>query len=132
VFAQTGVRSVILFEGINDIGYDATAEDLIAGYQQIIAQTHAKGLRIFGATITPFKGSFVWTEERAETWRKLNDWISTSGAFDGVFDFAAATADPNDPDALNPDYDSGDQLHPNDAGCKAMADAVDLKKLLAQ
>lgn len=130
VFAQTGVRDVILFEGVNDIGFDATADQLIAGYRQIIAQTHAKGLRIFGATITQFKGSFLWTAERAATWKALNDWIRTGGEFDGVFDFAAATANPDDPDALNPAYDSGDQLHPNDAGCEAMANAVDLRQLL--
>ncbi|MBT8224677.1 MAG: SGNH/GDSL hydrolase family protein [Dactylosporangium sp.] len=132
VFSQTGVRDVILFEGVNDIGFDATAEQLIAGYQQIIAQTHAQGLRVFGATVTQFKGSFVWTDERAATWRALNDWIRTSGAFDAVFDFAAAVADPADPAALAPAYDSGDHLHPNDAGCEAMADAIDLKVLLAR
>ena len=131
VFAQTGVRSVILFEGVNDIGYDASAAELIAGYQQIIAQTHAQGLRIFGGTVTQFKGSFIWTEQRAATWRALNTWIRTSGAFDGVFDFAAALADPADPDALKPAFDSGDHLHPNDAGCAAIAGAVNLDRLLA-
>jgi lysophospholipase L1-like esterase len=130
VFTQTGVRAVILFEGVNDIGFSATAPELIAAYQQIIAQTRAQGLRIYGATITQFKGSFIENEQRMESWRQINHWIRTSGAFDGVFDFARATADPADPEALNPAYDSGDHLHPNDAGCEAIANAVDLRRLL--
>ena len=131
VFSQTGVESVILLEGVNDIGFDATASDLIAGYQQIVAQTHARGLRIFGATLTPFGGSFVDTPQRRATWTAVNTWIRTSRAFDGVFDFAAATAMPGDPFTLLPAYDSGDHLHPNDAGCQAMADAVNLHQLLS-
>ncbi|WP_203934944.1 SGNH/GDSL hydrolase family protein, partial [Virgisporangium ochraceum] len=130
VFSQTGVRAVIVFEGINDLGYDATAAQLIAAYQQIIALARQRGLRVYGATITPFKDSFIWTERRATEWRAINHWIRTSHAFDGVFDFATATADPADPDRLNPAHDSGDHLHPNDAGCRAIADAVDLRKLL--
>ncbi|HZM74489.1 MAG TPA: SGNH/GDSL hydrolase family protein [Candidatus Limnocylindrales bacterium] len=130
VFSQTGVQSVILLEGVNDIGFDATAPDLIAGYQQIIAQTHARGLRIFGATLTPFGGSFVDTPPRRATWTAVNTWIRTSREFDGVYDFAAATAMPGDPFTLLPAYDSGDHLHPNDAGCQAMADAVNLNQLL--
>jgi lysophospholipase L1-like esterase len=130
VFSQTGVRAVILLEGVNDIGFDATAPDLIAGYQQVIALTHARGLRIFDATLTPFGGSFVDTPQWGVTWTAVNDWIRNSHAFDGVFDFAAATAMPGDPFTLLPAYDSGDHLHPNDAGCQAMADAVDLRQLL--
>jgi lysophospholipase L1-like esterase len=130
VFSQTGVRAVILLEGVNDIGFDAAAAELIAGYQQVIAQTHARGLRIFGATLTPFGGSFVDTPQRRATWSAVNDWIRTSHAFDGVFDFAAATAIPGDPFTLLPAYDSGDHLHPNDAGCQAMADAVNLHQLI--
>jgi hypothetical protein len=127
VFSQTGVRAVIVFEGIDDLGYDATAAQLIAAYQQIIALARQRGLRVYGATITPFKDSFIWTERRATEWRAVNHWIRTSHAFDGVFDVATATADP---DRLNPAHDSGDHLHPNDAGCRAVADAVDLRKLL--
>jgi lysophospholipase L1-like esterase len=130
VFAQTGVRDVILLEGTNDIGYSASADEIIAGYQQVIAQTHAQGLRIFGGTIPPFKGSFIDTPERQATWTAVNTWIRTSGAFDGVVDVARALADPADPAALAPAYDSGDHLHPNDAGCQAIADAVDLRALL--
>lgn len=130
VFSQTGVDAVILLEGVNDIGFGAQAPELIAGYQQIVAQTHARGLRIFGATLTPFGGSFVDTPQRRATWTAVNTWIRTSRAFDGVFDFAAATAMPGDPFTLLPAYDSGDHLHPNDAGCQAMADAVNLRQLL--
>jgi lysophospholipase L1-like esterase len=130
VFSQTGVRDVILLEGVNDIGFGATADQIIAGYQQIVVQTHARGLRIFGATVTPFGGSFVDTPDRRATWTAVNSWIRTSHAFDGVFDFAAATATPGDPFTLLPAYNSGDHLHPNDAGCQAMADSVDLRKLV--
>jgi lysophospholipase L1-like esterase len=127
VFAQTGVRTVILLEGVNDIGFDATAPDLIAGLREIAVRTHAAGLRIIGATITPFGGSFIETEQRNQTWAAVNDWIRTSGTFDAVVDFAAATAVPGDPTTLNPTYDSGDHLHPNDAGTEAMANAINLK-----
>ncbi len=96
----------------------------------MIALTRARGLRIYGATLTPFGGSFVDTPQRRATWSAVNNWIRTSGAFDGVFDFAAATAMPDDPFTLQPAYDSGDHLHPNDAGCQAMADAVNLHQLV--
>jgi lysophospholipase L1-like esterase len=130
VFAQTGVRTVILLEGVNDIGFDATAPDLIAGLAEIADRTHAAGLRIIGGTITPFGGSFIESPTRNQTWAAVNDWIRTGGAFDAVVDFAAATAAPGNPMALNPAYDSGDHLHPNDAGTSAMADAIDLSLLL--
>ncbi|MEJ3747704.1 SGNH/GDSL hydrolase family protein [Actinomycetes bacterium KLBMP 9797] len=130
VYAQTGVRAVIVLEGVNDIGYDATADELIAGFQQVIAQTRAQGLRVYGATITPFGGSFIETPQRLATWRAVNAWIRGSGAFDGVFDFARAVAAPDNPEALAPAYDSGDHLHPNDAGCEAMAAAVNLTTLV--
>lgn len=129
VFAQTGVRSVIVFIGVNDIGFNATAEEMIAGFQQVIAQTHAQGLPVFGATITPFGGSFLDTPEREAVRRAVNDWI-LSAPFDGVFDFAAALADPADPTRVAAPFDSGDHFHPNDAGCQALADAVDLAALL--
>lgn len=130
VFAQTGVRTVILVEGVNDIGFDATAADLIAGLRSIADQTHAAGLRIIGGTITPFGGSFIESPTRNQTWATVNDWIRHSGTFDAVVDFAAATAAPGNPMVLNPAYDSGDHLHPNDAGTSAMADAIDLSLLL--
>jgi len=121
---------VILLEGVNDIGFDATAPDLIAGLREIADRTHTAGLRIIGATITPFGGSFIESPTRNETWATVNDWIRHSGTFDAVVDFAAATAAPGNPMALNPPYDSGDHLHPNDAGTEAMANAIDLSQLL--
>jgi lysophospholipase L1-like esterase len=132
VLTTAGVREVILLEGINDIGLGATADQLIAGYRRIIARTQARGLRIFGGTMTPFKGSDIWSEQRQQTWDAVNLWIRSSGAFDGVVDFARATAAPGDPLTLNPAHDSGDHLHPNDAGTKALADAVDLPLLIAE
>jgi lysophospholipase L1-like esterase len=146
VLAQTGVRDVILLEGINDIGFsaappspfsvcfqpatDVSAVQIIAGYQQIITQVHAKGLKIFGGTLTPFKGAFYWSPAGEAKREAVNNWIKTSGEFDGVIDFAAATADPNDPLMFAPQFDSGDHLHPNDAGYQAMANAVDLALFL--
>lgn len=130
VFAQTGVRAVILLEGVNDIGYGATADEIISGYQQIIAQSHARGLAVYGATITPFGGSIVFSATAEKTRTDVNTWITTSHAFDGVIDFAAAVANPGHPTAFNPSYDSGDHLHPNDAGCQAMANAIDLRMLV--
>ncbi|MEN3306298.1 MAG: hypothetical protein V7603_2500 [Micromonosporaceae bacterium] len=130
VFAQTAATDVILLIGVNDIGFDATAPELIAGMQQVAVQTHAQGLHIFGGTITPFGGSFLDTPQREATRLAVNEWIKSSHAFDGVVDFAAAVADPANPHAMLPVYDSGDHLHPGDAGCQALADAVDLRALL--
>ena len=130
VYAQTGVRDVILLEGVNDVGYNASADAIIAGYRQIIAQTHARGLRIIGATLTPIKGSIIGSDSQLATWAAVNTWIRTSHAFDWVIDFAQATGAAGDPEALNPAYDSGDHLHPNDAGTLAMANAIDLGTLL--
>lgn len=137
VLSQRNAKHVILLEGINDIGQSdlgttplVTADDLIAGYRQIIARVHAAGLRIFGATLTPFKGASYWSPQGEATREAVNDWILHSGAFDGTIDFAAATADPNDPQMFNPIYDSGDHLPPNDLGYQAMANAVNLQMLL--
>jgi lysophospholipase L1-like esterase len=138
VLTQTGARVVIFLEGINDIGFAdlglgpaITADDLIAGYQQIVARCHNAGLSIVGGTLTPFKGvPNYWNETGEQIREAVNRWIRTSGTFDTVVDFAAATADPNDPQVFNPAYDSGDHLHPNDAGYQAMADAIDLRALL--
>ena len=125
------MKDVILLEGVNDIGSaDAQASQLIAGDEQLIAEAHAAGLKIFGGTLTPFKGAGYWSAEKEHTRDVLNTWIRTSGAFDGVIDFAKATADPSDPEMFFPPYDSGDHLHPNDAGYQAMANAVDLGMLL--
>jgi lysophospholipase L1-like esterase len=137
VLTQAGARSVILLEGINDIGASgATAAELIQADQQIIAQAHAAGLRVYGATLTPFGGSNAQyggqygTPEGELQRQLLNQWIRTSGAFDAVFDFDKAIRDPTDPSRMLPQYDSGDHLHPNDAGYQKMADTVDLAVIL--
>jgi lysophospholipase L1-like esterase len=142
VLDQTGVRDVILLEGINDIGLangtnpltaphtPVTAQELIAGYEELITAAHSAGLQIFGATLLPFEGAGYWTAQGERVREAVNHWILTSGAFDGVINFAAAVADPTDPQRLNPAYDSGDHLHPNDAGYRAMAEAVDIPALL--
>ncbi len=132
VLRQPNVKAVILLEGINDIGYGATvsAQQIIRGYRQLIARAHLAGARVVGATLTPFKGSFYWTPAHAAVRDAVNRWIRRSGAFDGVIDFAAAVADPGNPEKLRRAYDSGDHLHPNDAGYRAMARAVNLDVLL--
>jgi lysophospholipase L1-like esterase len=109
---------------------DESAARIIAGYQQIIAQAHAAGLKIFGATLTPFKGAAYYSNDGEAKREAVNDWIRTSGAFDGVIDFDAAVRDPSDPLVINPPFDSGDHLHPNDAGYQAMANAIPLRLLL--
>ena len=139
--AQPDVRTVILLEGINDIGFSqfpiecttpnpvVTAAELIAGYRELIGKARAKGVRIVGGTLLPFKGAGYHTEAGEAVRDEVNAWIRTSGEFDAVVDFDRAMADPADPDALRPAYDSGDRLHPNDAGYRAMAEAVDLSAL---
>ena len=132
---QTDVREIIVLEGINDIGLslgEVTAAQIIAGYQRLIAQAHARGLRIFGATLLPFQGAGYYTAAGEATREAVNAWIRTSGAFDGVVDFDAVMRDPADPLRLNPPYDCGDHLHPNDAGYQAMADAISLGMLLPE
>ena len=139
VLAQTGVSDVILLEGINDIGFSAsedlapdqavTADQIIDGMQQIIARAHAKRARIFGATLTPFKGAAYCYEEGEEKRQTVNHFIRESGEFDGVFDFDEAIQDPENPKRLLPKYDSGDNLHPSDAGYQEMAQTVDLEAL---
>jgi len=132
---QPGVRDIIVLEGINDIGFslgDVSAAQVIAGYRQLIAQAHARGLRIFGATLLPFQGAGYYTAAGEATREALNTWIRTSGAFDGVIDFDAVMRDPADPLRLNPAYDSGDHLHPDDAGYQAMANAISLQMLLPE
>jgi lysophospholipase L1-like esterase len=132
VLSQPSVRAVIVLEGVNDIGAgrDVSAAQIIAGYQRLIAVSHAAGLKIFGATLTPFRGALYWTPAGEAKREAANAWIRHSGAFDGVIDFASAVADPLDPERIRPAYDSGDHLHPNDAGYRAMADAVSLSMLL--
>ncbi|MFI7387207.1 SGNH/GDSL hydrolase family protein [Streptomyces sp. NPDC049813] len=134
--ARPGVRDVILLQGINDIGNDAgpdggplTVRDLVDGYRTLIRQAHAAGVRVIGATLMPVKGNGYYTPAAEETRQDVNRWIRTSGAFDGLVDFDRALRDPADPAALDAAYDSGDHIHPDDTGMRAMADAVDLRLL---
>lgn len=141
VLHRAGVRDVMLLEGVNDINAsthggaasaphaDISAEEIIAGYRKLIVLAHRAHLKIFGGTITPFRGSRHWTtggELKRET---VNQWILDSGAFDGTVDFASALADPLAAERLDPAFDSGDHLHPGRAGYRAMASAVDLAML---
>jgi lysophospholipase L1-like esterase len=140
VLAQDGVRWLIVLEGINDLGNRInavarhepipTAQDLIAAYQQLIVRAHAHHIRVYGATILPYEGAKYFTPEGETDRQAVNKWIRTGGAFDGVIDLDAATRDPQKPSQLAPTADSGDHLHPGDAGYKAMADAIDLKLFL--
>nr|WP_258002380.1 SGNH/GDSL hydrolase family protein [Burkholderia sp. WAC0059] len=141
VVQHPGVRTAILLIGINDINFQATtprsgldcdsphagvdADDLIAGYRRVIAEAHAHGIRILGATLTP--ASLPAGREAIRL--AANRWIRTGGAFDGVVDFDAALRDAAHPAQLRSEYDSGDHIHPNDAGYAVMADAVPLEAL---
>lgn len=138
--APTGVRWVIVFEGVNDLGglmengevspeeHAALAQRVLAAYQQIIARAHAHGLRVYGATITPFAGStYSLPGSLIENDRQaVNQWIRAAGHFDAVIDFDAVVRDPQHPGQLLPAYDCGDHLHPSPAGYKAMGNAVPL------
>ena len=133
-FSHPGVKWLMILEGINDIGTLAsttsptpiTKDDLIWVLQQVIDRAHAHGIKVIGCTLTPYEGA-GYARENGEAIRSaINQWIRTSGAFDAVVDFEAATRDPNNPKRFKPEFDPGDHLHPNDAGYKAMADVVDL------
>jgi lysophospholipase L1-like esterase len=140
---QPGVRDVIVLIGINDFGFsalppnpiynpvtDVSAAQVIAGYRQLIAQARARGLKVIGATLLPFKGAAYYTPAGEAKREAVNAWIRLRGAWDGVIDFDKVMRDPADPLALNPAYNSGDNLHPNDAGYQVMANAVSLGTLL--
>jgi lysophospholipase L1-like esterase len=131
VLSKPGVQTVILLEGINDIGggQATSADQLIAAYRQIIARVHADGECIVGATMTPFKGAGYYSDAKEAIREAANQFIRRSGEFDGVIDFDKATRDPDNPTQFLPVYDSGDHLHPNDAGYQAMGDAVRLGQL---
>ena len=131
VLSQPGVSTVIYLEGINDIGTGlvTSADQIIQLDKQIIAQAHATGVRVLGGTLTPIQGSSYYSPATEAIREQLNTWIRTSGAFDSVVDFDAATRDPADPRQLRPSYDSGDHLHPSDAGYQAMAAAVPINDL---
>lgn len=144
VLATPGLTHIVVLEGINDIGSGGmqfpgttgpapamrTPEDIIAGYRQLIARAHAMNppVKIYGATLTPFEGTFegYYSPEKDKVRMAINEWIRTSGEFDGVIDFDKAIQDPEHPGRMLPAYDSGDKLHPGDAGYKQMAESIDL------
>jgi lysophospholipase L1-like esterase len=141
---QPGVTHIVLLEGLNDIGFPGaklgaryladpadvrTAEDLIDGYHQLISRAHAYGVRLIGATISPFEGVDLpgyYSESKEAIRLTVNKWIRSSGSFDGVIDFDAVLRDPDQPSRLLSRFASKDHLHPNDLGYQAMADAIDL------
>ena len=142
--ALPGVTHIVLLEGINDLGFPgarldeeyladpaqaATAEELAEAYKQLISWAHARGVKVIGATITPFEGVDVpgyFSEAKEIVRQAVNKWIRTNGAFDGVIDFDAVLRDPDHPSRLLPKFAYKDHLHPNDAGYQAMANAIDL------
>jgi lysophospholipase L1-like esterase len=143
-----GVETVVVMIGINDIGWPGgvlspndppvSVDDLIAGYRQLIAQAHARNIRIIGVTLTPFEDTFkvvnpaldyYYNPEKEKTRQAVNRWIRESKEFDGVIDFDAVARDPKRPSHIQADFDSGDHLHPNDGGYKVMADSIDLQLL---
>jgi len=143
VLAQAGVRYVIVGLGINDILFPAfpftppsekvSADDIISGYRRLIALSHREGVRVIGTTNPPFEGSAFpglvtafYTSERENIRQRVNDWIRSSGEFDGMVDLDAVVRDPSHPTQLLPAYDSGDHLHPNNAGCVAEGNAIPL------
>ena len=146
-----GVETVVVMIGINDIGWPGgvlsptdppvSVDDLIMGYRQLIAQAHARNIRIIGATLTPFEDTFkgvnppldyYYSPEKEKTRQAVNKWIRESKEYDGVIDFDALARDPQRPSHIQAAFDSGDHLHPGDSGYKAMADAIDLKMLTTQ
>src|SRR5262249_3505646 len=127
VLSQPGATHVIVLEGINDIGNARqnpapTAQDLIAAHKQLIERAHTRGLKIYGATLTPFWGANYYTEAGEAKRQALNEWIRSGKGYDGVIDFDKATRDPGDPKRFLEAYDSCDHLHPNSAGYKAMGE----------
>ena len=140
VLSTPGLTHVIVLEGINDIGVgglvfpgwtaaapERSAANLISGYRQLIARAHANGLKIYGATLTPFEGTFdgYYTPAKDEVRIEVNEWIRNSGEYDGVIDFEAAIRDETNVRIMKAEYDSGDKLHPGDAGYRRMADSID-------
>ena len=130
VLSQSGARTLIVLEGINDVSSDASAADVIAGLTRIAATAHSYGLRVVAATLTPTGGCSCTNPSRAAARDQINDFIrDNGGVFDAWVDFDAAVRNPADPEAMLAQYDSGDHLHPNGAGYQAMANAIDLSSL---
>ncbi|WUH51302.1 SGNH/GDSL hydrolase family protein [Streptomyces sp. NBC_00443] len=131
VLSQPGVRTVFLFQGVNDIKAHTgvTADDLIEGYREIVDRAHAAGKCVVGATVGPYKGWLEWDPAGEAVRQEVNEFIRTSGEFDAVTDFDRILHSPYDPARMLPALDGGDHIHPNDKGMQAMADAVDLTAL---
>lgn len=133
-----GVETVIVLEGLNDIGFsesdtptykpapEVSAAELIAGHRKLIRAAKEEGVRVVGATLLPLGGSDHYGERAAKVSDEFNEWVRTSGEYDAYVDFDRGLADPSDGERIAPQFDSGDHLHPNDAGYRAMARAVDL------
>jgi lysophospholipase L1-like esterase len=139
VLSMSGVKWLILLEGINDIGgttstrgntppaNPVTPDDLIGVMKQMIERARSHGIKVVGATLTPYEGAGYYSEKGEEVRQAVNRWIRTGGAFDAVVDFDKATQDTTNPKTFKAPFNNTDHLHPNDAGYKAMADVVDLK-----
>src|SRR5215467_2480311 len=144
VLSQPGVSHVVIFVGINDIGFPGTAiepngtvrtaDEIIAGYKQLIERAHLRSIKVIGSPLTPFENALAggpnqgyFAPDKEAKRLAVNNWIRTSGAFDAIIDFDRVVADPAHPSAIAAALDSGDHLHPNDAGYKAMGESVDLK-----
>ena len=133
ILNQQGVRWLIILEGVNDLGgtqskdaADQVAKDLIAAYEKMIDEAYEKGIKVYGATITPIEKSFYYTDFRETARNSINEWIRTSGRFDAVIDFDKAIRNPEDISTILPEAQSGDYLHPNETGYKMMGECVDL------
>jgi lysophospholipase L1-like esterase len=136
VLGRAGVRWLVLLEGINDITFSAlprapdgertTADQLIEALSQLVDRAHAHGIKVLGGTLTPMGGLWLHNPSTEAMRQAVNRWVRTGGKVDAVADFDAATRDPGDPERLRPDFDSGDHIHPNDAGNAAMASAIDI------
>ncbi|MEU2774933.1 SGNH/GDSL hydrolase family protein [Streptomyces sp. NPDC007162] len=135
VFSRSGVRALVVMEGVNDIKGSPNQTDPAAfgdAYRELAARAHAHGIRVIGATITPYGGNGGWTAAREAVRQAVNDLIRHGGIFDAVADFDAVVRDPAAPDRILPAYDSGDHLHFDDTGLQAMADSVDLASLTGE
>jgi lysophospholipase L1-like esterase len=147
VLQQPGVRTVIVLLGTNDIGWPGgpfapgeslpSAQEITQGLRQLVEQAHLRGVRVVGATIAPFEDALKGTPleghfspRKDATRRAVNEWIRGAGVFDAVVDFDRLLRDPDRPSRLRAEFDSGDHLHPGDAGYRAMAQAIDLQALL--
>lgn len=133
ILKQQGIRWLIILEGVNDLGgtgskeaADNVAKGLIDAYYKMINEAHAKGIKVYGATITPIKKSFYYKDYRESARNTVNNWIRTSGRFDAVIDFDKAIRNPEDTLSILPEAQSGDYLHPNEQGYRMMGEVIDL------